>query len=158
MTTSVTLESNEFRNLHNALCELRSYRAERKRSGKTLDQIIDQLEQSLAGAYRQEHEDFQRKSDHYDALSYELQLTASIWSLFEVADLTQPHAWPGATHLTYDCYQGAPVVVPIQGDRWADLWCAADQAIRLSGDRHHVYVERFRPTDQDGYLALTTGS
>jgi hypothetical protein len=158
MTTSVTLEADEFRDLHNALCELRSYRAERQRTGKTLDQIIDRMERSLAGAYRQEDEDFQRKHTHYEIVGRDLNLVSSIWSLMEVTDLTQPHVWPSATHVIYDRHWGTPVTVEIQGKSWADLWKAADQAILLSGDRHHVYVEHFQPTDRNGYLALTTGS
>ncbi len=46
--------------------------------------------------------------------------------------------------------------MPVEGDRWIDLWRAADAAIVQSGDEHHVFVELFRP--QGNRLVLSTGS
>jgi hypothetical protein len=52
-----------------------------------------------------------------------------------------------------------PVTVSIPGPRWVDLYDAANQAILLSGDCHHVYVEAFKPlANNSRHLEMTTGS
>ena len=67
------------------------------------------------------------------------------------------HPYAGATTLLYGSYWGPVAVrVPVQGHTWLDLYRAADQAIRESGDDHHIYIERF---DREGNtLVLSTGS
>jgi len=96
------------------------------------------------------------KSDHYDDVGDKLGLS-TIWSMFEVDDLNSPHPYRGAQTLVYkDHFGEKPVYVPIAGITWADLWVAADAAIKQSGDNHHVFIEGFAQGSE--YLFLRTGS
>jgi hypothetical protein len=74
-----------------------------------------------------------------------------------VDDLNQPHPF-AASEMIYRAHWGAKsVVVPIAGTTWLDLWRAADCAIKLSGDSHHIFIEDFQINLQ-GQLELSTGS
>lgn len=78
----------------------------------------------------------------------------SVWSIME-ADLATKHGFKEQT-LIYNQNAGKPVTVTIDGDRWMDLWKAADTCIRKSGDKHHVFIEEFQRSG--GKLFLITGS
>lgn len=98
------------------------------------------------------------KYDHYDSVRNELGLT-SIWSIFEVENLSDRHPFQDATKVHYKDHWGKPVTVEINGGTWAALYVAGNAAIRDSGDSHHVFIERFRPSKTDaGVLLMTTGS
>ena len=49
------------------------------------------------------------------------------------------------------------VAVPIDGNTWGDLYKAADSAIKLSNDDHHIYIEDFKMLE-NGDIELITGS
>ena len=164
MYCSVTLTADEFKKIHNALCELRSVR-------ETLDGVVREpitdkmaraigaMEKGLQGAYAQDHADMDRKQDHYDRIKEELGLK-SIWSVFEVSDLSTRHPFEGATKVVYKDHWGdKPTECRINGLTWAALWVAADACIRDSGDNHHVFIELFRVKEDDPtVLFLITGS
>lgn len=162
MNYNPTLSSQDFSDVHNALCQLRSMKANLSQCTQHADQvnqlnnIIILFERGLAGAYRQELADFDRKSDYYSEIKDQRQFR-SIWSMFAVDNLDQPHPF-ASTQLIYTAHWGAKSVeVPIQGPTWQDLWSAADSAIRLSGDSHHIFIENFQLNEQ-GQLELYTGS
>ena len=72
----------------------------------------------------------------------------SIWSLSdrEVLDFNQPHPFTDAATVTHELHWGGdeqPVVQAIRGNTWMDLWTAAEAAIRVSQDLHHVFIEAF---------------
>ncbi len=96
--------------------------------------------------------------EYWDAVEDENDFQ-SVWCLKEVGkDFDRPHTYPGATTVVYRNHwgQGGEVRVAIQGVTWLDLYRAADQAIRESGDCHHVFIEAF---DVEGNtLVLWTGS
>jgi hypothetical protein len=117
------------------------------------------MRDALRGAYDQDQADFDRKSGHYEEVCKELSLS-SCWSLYEVADLHQPHPFPDAVQVVYRDHWGPKeICIGIRGSTWADLYRAADQAIAQSGDRHHVFIEEFRPNPQEPrQLMLSTGS
>ncbi len=159
---TVTLKGEDFRTVHNTLCELRSVVEDMSQSMikiERLEAIISQFELGLADAYAQDHAGFDRKMDHF----YEVQRAQgfrTVWSIFEVEDLNQPHPFKGALQVAYKDHWGdGPVFEEITGDRWVDLYAAADAAIRRSGDDHHCFIEAFTPVeDQPHQLRLTTGS
>jgi len=164
MSTAITISASDFRDLHNALCDTRSVRD--RASGvvsdqlwNSLDHAIEQMERALQDAYAQENDDFTRKSDHYSAVADQLKLD-SIWSMYEVEDLNQPHPFPDSLQVCYASHWGPkPVYTAITGLTWADLYRAADQAITQSGDHHHVFIEDFVPNKQEPrQLILATGS
>jgi hypothetical protein len=80
--------------------------------------------------------------------------------MYEVKDLRTAHPWPEHTILTYQgMSEVGEVKVRIEGPLWTDLWKAADQAIKLSGDGHHIFIEDFTQSKtRDFELCLSTGS
>jgi hypothetical protein len=86
----------------------------------------------------------------------------SVWSIPGVDFFDAPHIYD-ATHMYYDAHWGENQtgIVKIPGKKWLDLWRAAEELIRASGDEHHVFIEDFvSSVDADGtkVLSLQTGS
>lgn len=164
MNCSPVLTADEFKTVHNTLCELRS--VQQQLTGVINDSLADRLqlvvksfEQGLKGAYEQDDRAFDELSDHYEAVRQGAQLK-SIWSIFSVRDLSQPHPYVDAAEICYrDHWGDQPVYETITGPTWADLYAAADRSIRRSGDDHHIFIESFQPVaEQPHQLRLTTGS
>ena len=98
------------------------------------------------------------KFDHYDAVREELGLS-SVWSIYEVENLSERHPFESATKVHYKDHWGKPVTKEINGLTWAALFVAGNAAIRDSGDAHHIYIEQFVPSKTDaGVLLMYTGS
>lgn len=163
---TVTLKAEDFRTVHNTLCELRS--VEQDLCGVINDavlgrlhSVIKQFEAGLADAYAQDNEIFESKMDYYSSFQGDNGLR-TIWSIFElpVHGFLTKHPYTGAREISYKDHWGEDAVVePILGDTWADLYRAADAAIRRSGDDHHIFIEHFYTVaDQPHQLRLTTGS
>jgi hypothetical protein len=155
---TVTLRGEDFKTIHNTLCDLRGLVQRMERSMiKTaeFDRIIEGFEMGLKDAYEQDGSAFDRKTDYYNEFKRENELTA-VWSIFELEEhgFLFNHPWEGASVLVY-----GRITVKIQGPTWADLYRAADQAIEESGDDHHCFIEGFcKYATDDSMLELTTGS
>lgn len=165
MNCAPTLTTEEFKTIHNAVCNLDSICHQLEdilkpelylKLGKARNGIRD----GLAGAYEQDHEAFSRKSRHYDEVKEQLDIRGSEWSLFEVDALNERHTFEGATVVVYkDHWGGKPVSAAINGSTWQALWIAANACIRDSGDEHHVFIEQFRQSKENPeVLYLSTGS
>lgn len=164
MNVSPTLTVEEFKTIHNALCDMRSVYQTlegvvREPITDKLSKAIREMETGLARAYEEDDKAFSRKSDHYSDVAEELGLK-SIWSVYEVDNLSDRHPFEGADRVVYkDHWGGKPVQCSINGLTWAALYVAADACIRDSGDDHHVFIELFRPSKDDPRtLILSTGS
>ena len=156
MNCSVTLSPDEFKVLHNSLCDLNGLAGRHPE----IEAVVERIRKvALKSAYEQENQDFDAKWQHYDRVRSQLGLRTS-WSLYQVADLDQRHPFEGAAYVVYDEHWGqSEVVKSINGLTWAALWVAADAAIRDSGDEHHGFIESFTPiADKPGHLRLHTGS
>lgn len=154
MNCSPTLTAEEFKVLHNTLCELGNINDERVQT------LVERIRrEALKGAYEQDDTAFDRKHDHYSRIRDELGLRSS-WSIFEVDNLADRHPFEGADRVVYrDHWGDKPVSVGINGLTWAALYVAADACIRDSGDGHHCFIEAFRVGEEDPRtLYLTTGS
>ena len=165
MNCAPTLTADEFKTIHNALCELDSITRQLEDILKPelytkLARAGSTIRQGLAGAYEQDDQAFRRKSDHYDTVKAELGIKNSEWSIFEVENLSDRHPYEGARVVCYKDHWGDhPVSKEINGSTWAALWVAANACIRDSEDSHHAFIERFRPSKDDAeVLYLTTGS
>lgn len=159
MNCAPSLTAHEFKDLHNALCDLRNIRSDMEHSMVKVDRVEDviaRFEQALSGAYQQDDDAFETKSDHYDEVKKALGLDA-VWSIFDVDHLEERHRFGDINTVTYETHWGSkPVVKGIVGGTWAALYTAANACIRDSGDEHHIFIERF---DVKGNtLILTTGS
>lgn len=150
MNCDVTLDRQEFSRLHNALCSLDRV------DNPTVAGLVAEMRAALAGAYEQDNAAFDRKFAHYRSVAEDLGLS-TVWSMYEVENLSDRYPYEGAKSVTYsDHWGGKTVVVPINGLTWAALFVAADAAIRDSGDQHHVFIEQF--VQKGDTLLLTTGS
>lgn len=153
MNCSVTLSPEEFKIIHNTLWDL-EYRGMDGRVG------AERIREALKGAYEQDNRAFETKHDHYRSIQ-ERDGFRSIWSLYKVSDLDSIHPYHDAEYVVYDQHwgEGGETVRRITGPFWSDLYRAADEAIRASGDGHHVFIEAFDPIeDKPGHLRLSTGS
>jgi len=156
---TVTLLGEDFKILHNTLCDLRNLVDRMDRSlinTREFDRIIEGLEMGLKRAYDQDEDAFDRKHAYYTAFKRDNGLT-TIWSIFDlpVHGFLEDHPWQGAATLVYHDHTTAT----IDGPTWADLYRAADQVIQRSGDQHHCFIEGFGPVaKQPHQLRLTTGS
>lgn len=163
---TVTLHSEDFRTVHNTLCELRS--VQERLTGVISNELAEQLhgvikgfEQGLKNAYEQDNAAFDSKMDYYSDFQSQNGLR-TIWSIYElpVHGFLSDHPYPAAREICYRDHWGETAVYEtIEGGTWADLYRAADRCIRRSGDDHHIFIEGFQPVaDQPHQLRLTTGS
>lgn len=165
MNCSPTLTAEEFKTIHNALCDLDNITRRLEDVLKPelyarLAKAASTIRDGLSGAYEQDNKAFSRKSRHFDDVKSQLGLRNSEWSVYEVEDMNDRHPFLGATRVVYKDHWGdKPVECVINGLTWAALYVAANACIRDSGDEHHVFIEQFRPSKDDAKtLILTTGS
>lgn len=161
---TVTLRAEDFRTVHNTLCELRGLVERMTHSMIKIDdvqRIVEGFEQGLQDAYAQDNQVFESKMDYYSRFQTENGLR-TVWSVYElpIHGFLEQHPFPGAIQLAYrDHWGDAAVFEEIKGTTWADLYRAADAAIRRSGDDHHIFIESFVVNPQHtAQLLLTTGS
>lgn len=161
--SNFTFTSDDFKTVHNALCELRSVCENLEgvlnpALYKKLIKARDDIRAGLNNVYEQESKSFDSKYDHYSSVKEDLGLSA-VWSVYEVADLNERHPFEGATKVHYKDHWGKPVTKDIVGATWAALYVAGNAAIRDSGDDHHIFIEQFKPSKADAsVLIMQTGS
>lgn len=164
MLINPTLTRDEFKNIHNALCDLDSVARSledvlRPEKFIALQKAKTAIRTAMKRAYDEDNRVFKERSDLCDNVKAECRFK-SIWSIYEVEDFYAPHPYTGAKVLAYKDHWGdKPVSAAIPGNRWIDLWRAADECIRASGDSHHAFIEQFRTDKVDtDTLILSTGS
>ena len=166
MLIGASLNASEFKDLHNAKCELYQIVGRLERSGlaskslvKELSKVERAISKSLQNAYKKENKIMDERAAIYNAAAKANNLE-STWSLYEVEDMMLPHPYKNVSKVVHKNHWGkTAVAVEIEGDRWVDLYVAADKAIKLSGDTHHSFIEGFGTEDvAKGNLLLHTGS
>lgn len=153
MNCNPTLTAEEFKIIHNTLWEL-EYQGLDGRVG------AERIREALKNAYAQDNRAFEQKHDQYRHWQEHYGLK-SMWSLYEVDNMTICHPYKDAEYVVYDEHwgEGGEVVRKIEGRDWNALYRAADAAIQASGDGHHCFIESFTPiADRPGHLRLHTGS
>lgn len=147
---TVTLKGKDFSIIHNALCDLRSLRMRLDHDVvEKLDSIIEEFEKGLRNAYDQDIMQFNDRHDYYRDVQFANGFE-SVWSIYELSDLTLPHGYGEDLTLEYNGY-----TEPVQGNTWVDLWRAADKLI-FETDHHHIFIEGF--VKKGDKLQLITGS
>jgi hypothetical protein len=156
---TVTLRGEDFKIIHNTLCDLRNLVERMERSMIKVDEfdrIIEGFQMGLKDAYAQDNSTFDRKMDYYNQFKTENGFKA-LWSIYELEEhgFLFDHPWQGARQIFYH-----ETSAPILGPTWADLYRAADLAIERSGDSHHIFIEGFYTyaKGDNSVLGLTTGS
>jgi hypothetical protein len=152
---TVTLRGEDFKIIHNTLCDLRNLVSRMEQSMiKTaeFDRIIEGFQMGLKDAYEQDTSTFDSKMDYYGDFQRENGL-AAIWSVYElpIHGFLFDHPFPSDAFVVYKDQHCA-----IYGQTWADVYRAADQCIRNSGDLHHCFIENFELWGKE--VRLTTGS
>lgn len=166
MTTGATLTPDEFKKLHNALCDLRSTQKQLNEVVhpallNKLNTSIQSMEQALANSYQNENQVYDDRYNYYTRVA-EQEGFESIWSIHSVVSMFENHPYEGVKELVYNTvtshlnWNEIEIRVPIAGPRWIDLWRAADAAIQQSGDDHHIFVEGFQQDLE--VVTLITGS
>lgn len=152
MYTDVTITAEDFKTIHNTLWEL-------EYQGLAGAEGAARIRAALKSAYDQDNRAFESKHDQYRHWQQHYGLK-SIWSVYEVANMTLCHPYKDAEYVIYDNHWGdSEVVRKIEGRDWNALYRAADAAIQASGDDHHIFIEHFEPVaDKPHHLRLTTGS
>jgi hypothetical protein len=156
---TVTLRGEDFRTIHNTLCDLRSLVQRMERSlikVDEFDRIIEGFQMGLKDAYAQDNSAFDRKHDYYNRFREDNGLM-TVWSISSLEEhgFMLDHPWTGARVMVYHDRMTAP----IEGPTWGDLYRAANEVIQRSGDSHHIFIEGFAPYGNDNsMLKLTTGS
>ena len=155
---TVTLRGEDFKTIHNTLCDLRGLVQRMERSMikvEEFDRIIEGFQMGLKDAYEQDGSAFDRKMDYYNQFRIENSLSAN-WSIFNLdeGEFFNLHPWQGAKEIRYN-----ETSAPILGPTWGDLYRAADEAMRRSGT-HHSFIEEFGPytAGDNSVLWLSTGS
>jgi hypothetical protein len=163
---TVILKAEDFKTIHNALCELRSvyqllHDVVREPISDKLNAAIRSMEAGLADAYEQDNAQFESKMDYYSEFQ-KLNGLKTIWSIYElpIHGFLGDHPFKNAVQVAYREHWGdEPVFESIDGPTWADLYRAADRCIQRSGDQHHIFIESFEPVaGQPHQLRLSTGS
>jgi hypothetical protein len=152
---TVTLRGEDFKIIHNTLCDLRNLVSRMEQSmikTQEFDRIIEGFQMGLADAYEQDNSTFDSKMDYYGDFQRENGL-AAIWSVYElpIHGFLFDHPFPSDAFVVYKDQHCA-----VYGQTWADVYRAADQCIRNSGDLHHIFIENFELWGKE--VRLTTGS
>jgi hypothetical protein len=165
MYCNPALTAEEFKTIHNGLCDLESaiQRLEdviKPELYVKLAKAASEIRLGLNGAYEQDRQAGDLKFSHYDDVRKQLGLDNSVWSIYEVDNLSDRHPYADADRVVYKDHWGKnPVSCSINGSTWAALYIAANACIRDSGDDHHIFIEDFRPDENDSRtLYLSTGS
>ena len=142
----ITLTTEEFQQINNALYRL------------SLVSGCEELEQDIRHALKNAYEQYDTaqslKREYYFGIR-DRHGFLSIWDL-DTVDLYDEHHFRGCTHVEYYGH-----LMPILGERWIDLWRAAENCIKESKDEHHIFIEGFYTDSRNVFsnvLRLSTGS
>jgi hypothetical protein len=126
MLVNPTLTTDEFKNIHNALCDLDSLSHSLEEILKPekfiqLQKAKTAIRQALKRAYDEDNRLFTERSDLCDEVRSECHFN-SFWSMYEVDDFYAKHPFKGAEFVVYNDHWGnGPAKAAIPGDRWIDL-------------------------------------
>lgn len=163
----IVINRNQQRDLHNARCYFQSFADKYadilgKRVITDFYHAFECFKQAHDPIREEENQRMDRRYKHYEAMrsyfSYH-----SVWSIYEVErlDNSLPSNYLDITHVKY--YNQLVKVEKREGAvglDWLALWAAAEKAILLSNDTHHIFIEGFSQSKEDpvGVYNLTTGS
>lgn len=82
----------------------------------------------------------------------------SVWSIYSVNSVLDQHTLLHSHRDQLEIeYQG--LVTTVEGDTWLDVWRAAEKLVHASGDKHHIFIEAFVPTERrSARFQMITGS
>lgn len=169
MFTDTKLKGTDLSKIHNALWQMQYNSGindvanplmsnEAKMLAEKMNVEIEKIRDALKDVMLQDKLEHDKRYAHYRQVAEKFGFS-TIWSITEVQDLySVAPDMTGYEKLVYeDNWDDKIVEVEITGDRWIDLWAAADKAIKQSGDGHHCFIEAFKHKSHNT-LRLVTGS
>ena len=161
MKETFSITSDQISKLHNAYWLLNTEIEELDsllRSDKitTLRKAASMIKEAYIPLMEEKDKEWDRRNSYYDDIK-QANKFKSVWSIYEVFSF-QANSGIEGTLLKY-----GKVNIPMKKDAmtmcitWMDMWKFAEQAIRESGDDHHMFIERFYDRG-DGVIELITGS
>lgn len=160
MKTGATLTKQEWTDVHNGLCQIRSVsqQLEGILNQKMIDYLtngIKLIEKGFVQSYENEHRYYENLLDHFDEVANKIGIKNTVWSVSEVEDLYSYHPFTEADFVEYE---GNKCLIKPEDKTWASLWSKADMLVRTSGDFHHCFIEGFILNDTGKEIKLSTGS
>lgn len=111
--------------------------------------------------YREKEEKvFDKKMDGFSKLQDKHKLW-SIWSEYSISpsDMKKPFSDKPVESLSYESWGPTQNMKVGKIATWLDMWKAAEQVMKLSGDTHHQFIEAFvEDKKKPGHFKLVTGS
>lgn len=143
--------------LHSLLSDLNGFHP------KFLEQI-NQVEQVISTAfakYRKNYADSLTNKMHgFDAIQEKNKLWA-VWSEYKIkpSDMKKQFSDKPVESLTYESW-GPTIKMPVgKITTWLEMWKIADKVMKLSGDTHHIFIEKIAEDEKKpGHFKLITGS
>ena len=161
MKETFSITSDQISKLHNAYWLINNeieQLEEVLRSDKivALRKAVSIFSEAYIPLMEEKDKEWDRRNSYYDDIK-QANKFKSVWSIYDVVSF-QASSGFGNGILKYE-----NVKVPMREDTslgcitWMDMWKFAEQAIRESGDDHHMFIEMFYDRG-DGVIELITGS
>jgi hypothetical protein len=157
-----SMTPNEVKVIHNGLCDLTTAINELEDIiHPTLMKQLREAKCSIAKGFKpirdQADKEFDDKANLFDQIKMKNKFS-SVWSIYEVDNIY------GYSDITVGedaalVYQNVSVRLPAGQLTWFELWKAADEAITMSQDDHHLFIESFTQSSiSPTIILLGTGS
>jgi len=121
-----------------------------------LRKAVSILKEVYTPLIAQKDKEWDRRNSYYDDMRQNHKFK-SAWSIYDVV------SFQASSGIEGDILKYGKVNIPIKKDAmtmcitWLDMWRYAEQAIKESGDGHHLFIEGFYDRG-DGVIELITGS
>lgn len=123
----------------------------------SLNKIID----TTFSKYREQQDnEFEKKMAGFEKIGDKHKLT-TIWSEYDISpsDMKKPFSNQPVDTLIYESWGPTQKIKIGKISSWLDMWKFAEQAIKASGDTHHIFIEGFvEDKKKPGQFKLVTGS
>lgn len=156
------ITSDEIKDIHNGLCRLRNAidRLEDTLSPHVVNELRrakSEIEMGFRSVRQQRDDVWDSKNTFFNELRDKNKFT-SAWSIYEIDNIH------GYCDITVEedsvlLYENVSVQLPAGKLTWFELWKFAEEAIVMSRDQHHVFIESFTQSSiNPKIILLGTGS
>lgn len=156
------IRSDEIKDIHNGLCRLRNAidRLEDTLSPHVVNELRrakSEIEMGFRSVRQQRDDVWDSKNTLFNELRDQNKFT-SVWSIYEIDNIH------GYCDITVEedsvlLYENVSVQLPAGKLTWFELWKFAEEAIVMSRDENHVFIESFTQSSiNPKIILLGTGS
>lgn len=125
-----------------------------------VDAINDLLNKAFKKYRQAEDNEFDKKMEGFEKIQDKHKLW-SIWSEYSISPNEMNKAFSNSPveSLSYESWGPKQQMKVGKIASWLEMWKIADQVMRLSGDRHHQFIEAIvEDKTKPGHFKLVTGS